>query len=38
MTEHNAVWSESMYYGDDDEIDEDDEDDMDHYWDYSDDY
>lgn len=44
MTEHNAVWTEEHYYGDDDILSESevadprsDEHGMDHYWDYTDD-
>lgn len=36
MTEHNAVWSEELYYGEDDTVDTTDEDDKTHYWDYRD--
>jgi len=43
MTDHNATWSEDLYYGDDDEIDDYDPDPRGHtseksgYWDYRDD-
>jgi len=44
MTEHNATWSEELYYGEvDDEIDEEDPDPRGHtseksgYWDYRED-
>jgi len=44
MTDHNATWSEEMYYSEDNEIDLDDEDpdprghtsDKSGYWDYKD--
>jgi hypothetical protein len=36
LTKHNAAWSETMYYGEDETVDEDGDDEMWHYWDYDD--